>query len=104
MTPAEAPLSLPPLETAALQDNITAELLAQLDALGGAGHHATVRTYATAVDGLCALAEEIGIDLIVIPSTGKGRIQRWLLGSTTERLTKRSHVPVLVLPGLSDAG
>lgn len=37
-------------------------------------------------------------DLVVMGSYGKGSIDRLLLGSTTERLLRRSTCPVLVIP------
>jgi nucleotide-binding universal stress UspA family protein len=46
-------------------------------------------------------------DLIVIGTQGLGGFRKWLLGSTTERLLRRTRVPVLAVPALSsnaDAG
>jgi nucleotide-binding universal stress UspA family protein len=37
-------------------------------------------------------------DLIVMGTQGLGGIRKWLLGSTTERLLRRTHVPVLAVP------
>ena len=42
-------------------------------------------------------AEEIDAGLIVIPSHGRGILQRMLLGSTTDRVVHLAHCPVLVL-------
>lgn len=42
-----------------------------------------------------ALAEELGADLICIGSTGKGAVQRMLLGSVAQALLRTSTVPVL---------
>ncbi len=47
---------------------------------------------------IVALANELGAELIVIPSHGKHRIQRILLGSVTERVLRLANCPVLVLP------
>ena len=41
------------------------------------------------------------VDLIVMGTQGLAGFRKWLLGSTTERLLRRTHVPVLVVP-LSD--
>ena len=44
-------------------------------------------------------------DLIVMGTQGLGGVRKWLLGSTTERLLRRTDVPVLAVPALpGDAG
>ncbi len=43
-------------------------------------------------------AEEVGADLLVMGSTGRGGIGG-LLGSTTQRVTENTAVPVLVISG-----
>ena len=40
-------------------------------------------------------------DLIVMGTQGLGGFKKWLLGSTTERLLRRTHVPVLAVPLVS---
>lgn len=42
-------------------------------------------------------AQHHGIDLIVIPSSGRTGLQRFFLGSVAERVVRFSHCPVLVL-------
>ena len=42
-------------------------------------------------------AEQVGADLIVIPSHGYSGIQRLMLGSTTERVVRHASCPVYVL-------
>jgi nucleotide-binding universal stress UspA family protein len=42
-----------------------------------------------------------GADLIVMGTQGLGGFRKWLLGSTTERLLRQTHVPVLAVPSLS---
>ena len=44
------------------------------------------------------------VDLIVMGTQGLGGFRKWLLGSTTERLLRRSHVPVLVVPLSEESG
>jgi len=39
-----------------------------------------------------------GADLIVMGTQGLGGLRKWLIGSTTERLLRRTRVPVLVVP------
>lgn len=37
-------------------------------------------------------------DLIVMGTHGLGGVRKWLLGSTTERVLRRTHTPVLAIP------
>jgi nucleotide-binding universal stress UspA family protein len=43
------------------------------------------------------LAEEIGADLIVMATHGRGFVSHAILGSTTERVVRRAPCPVLVV-------
>jgi|GEM_PF-162297 len=43
------------------------------------------------------LAEEIGSDLVIVASTGAGRIARMLLGSVAESVVRHAHCDVLVV-------
>jgi nucleotide-binding universal stress UspA family protein len=54
--------------------------------------------YSTIVD----YAGSRGIDLIVMPTRGRRGLERFLLGSTTERVVRRSDVPVLTLRPAGD--
>ncbi len=38
------------------------------------------------------------VDLVVMGTQGLGGVQKWLLGSTTERVLRRTKVPVLCVP------
>jgi nucleotide-binding universal stress UspA family protein len=44
-----------------------------------------------------ALRQEIGADLIAVGSTGKGAVERALLGSVSQRIVRSSPVPVLTV-------
>ncbi|MCD4703458.1 MAG: universal stress protein [Methanosarcinaceae archaeon] len=46
-------------------------------------------------------AENNDIDLIVVGTLGKGGLDRFLLGSVAEKVTRNSKVPVLVIRGSS---
>jgi nucleotide-binding universal stress UspA family protein len=39
-----------------------------------------------------------GADVIVMGTQGLGGVRKWLLGSATERLLRRTHIPVLAVP------
>jgi universal stress protein A len=43
-----------------------------------------------------------GVQLIVMGTQGLGGFRQWLLGSTTKRLLRSTHLPVLVVPPASD--
>jgi nucleotide-binding universal stress UspA family protein len=44
------------------------------------------------------LAREIGADVICVGATGKGAVQRVVLGSVSQLVLRSSQVPVLVVP------
>jgi universal stress protein E len=46
---------------------------------------------------LCAFAEEVNADLLVVGATRRGRVWHNLLGSTADRVLQNASVPVLVL-------
>lgn len=41
-------------------------------------------------------ANSVSADLVLVGATGAGRLERWILGSTAERVARRSRLPVLV--------
>ncbi len=49
--------------------------------------------------GVMDYAEEAGVDLIVMGTHGRSGIDRFLLGSTTERLIRHASVPVVSVRG-----
>jgi nucleotide-binding universal stress UspA family protein len=49
------------------------------------------------VDRLIELALERDIDLVVVGASGKGAVDRVLLGSTTQELVRRCPIPVLTV-------
>ena len=51
-----------------------------------------------AAEAILEEAQEVGADLIVLPAHDKGRIERFFIGSTTEKLARISDRPVLVFP------
>jgi nucleotide-binding universal stress UspA family protein len=51
-----------------------------------------------AAGSILETAEGEGADLVVMGTQGLGGFRKWLLGSTTERLLRRTKVPVLAIP------
>jgi nucleotide-binding universal stress UspA family protein len=49
-------------------------------------------------DVILEAARKQGADLIVLGTRGLGGIRKWLLGSTTERVLRRTHTAVLAVP------
>jgi nucleotide-binding universal stress UspA family protein len=58
----------------------------------------TVVREGAAAENIVQYAQENGIDLIIMGTRGQGGIQRFLLGSTTDRVLRTGHLPVLVVP------
>lgn len=49
-------------------------------------------------DGILAVAEAEGVDLIVVASHGRSGMTRWLLGSVAEKVARAAEVPVVIVP------
>lgn len=49
-------------------------------------------------EGVAESARRVHAGFIALPAHGRGRVLRFLVGSTTERLLKAADVPVLVFP------
>jgi nucleotide-binding universal stress UspA family protein len=62
----------------------------------GVTTHSTMRLGEPAEE-ILALADEIPADLIVMATHGRGGLDRVLLGSVAERVTRRSRSPVILL-------
>ncbi len=58
----------------------------------------TLTMEGNAADVILKVSEIKDIDLIVMASSGKHMIDRFLLGSVTEKTVRHSKVPVLVVP------
>jgi nucleotide-binding universal stress UspA family protein len=54
------------------------------------------------VPSLLAYAEREGVDVVVLGSHGRTGLDRFLHGSTAERLVRHATVPVLVVPLATD--
>lgn len=87
-----------------------AELIAQLESEGEAATEIiATRAHAAGLDAVTEVregfpakdlldyAEEHGIDLIVMGTAGRTGLNRFLLGSTTERVIRHAEMPVLAI-------
>ena len=58
----------------------------------------TVVTTAAPIAGICALAEERDVDLIITPTHGRTGFKHLLMGSVAELVVRHAQRPVLVVP------
>ncbi|RAP47620.1 MAG: hypothetical protein BZ135_01825 [Methanosphaera sp. rholeuAM6] len=49
-------------------------------------------------DVILKVCDKEGIDMIVMSNSGKNKVDRFLLGSVTEKIIREAPVPVLVIP------
>lgn len=54
------------------------------------------------VETLLKQAADVEADLLVVGSHGRGALGRTLIGSVSERVTRRAHRPVLIVPPPQD--
>ena len=78
-----------------LEDEMERVLTAALGDAGRAVKRHIVR--GEPIKRLTALADEISADVICVGSTGKGAVERILLGSVSQNLVRTSRVPVLTV-------
>ncbi|NOZ58562.1 MAG: universal stress protein [Euryarchaeota archaeon] len=57
-----------------------------------------VHTSRDVADAILEYSREKGVDLIFMGMTGKGRIQRFFMGSVSRRVASFSRVPVVIFP------
>ena len=65
---------------------------------GAPAQTAFATTVGDAAADIRDMAEAHGAELIAMGTHGLGGLRKWLLGSTTERVLRRTRVPVLALP------
>jgi nucleotide-binding universal stress UspA family protein len=68
----------------------------RVKAAGGTVAGAHLRMGAVALE-IVALAEELGVGLIVMGSRGLGGLRRVLMGSVSDSVVRHAHCPVLVV-------
>lgn len=75
--------------------DLVAELAAEAADRGHVVETAVVR--GSPAEAVCRYADEHDVDLVVMGTHGRTGLSRWLLGSVTERVVRRSPVPVLTV-------
>ncbi len=79
-----------------------AEMAARMLPAGLAGE--TIVCYGSASGNICASADDLNADLIVISTHGRTGLSRGLLGSTAERVVRYAHCSVLTVRRRAEAG
>ncbi len=95
--PPEAALMADRIETARREE---AERLVSAEAARLAPSALEVRSvvlYGAPAEEMLRAASELGADMVVVGSRGRGAVARMLLGSVSDRLVRQSHQPVLVV-------
>jgi nucleotide-binding universal stress UspA family protein len=82
---------------ALVEDEAREALGRTVDALGIDAPVEQVTRAGEAGPAVCKLAEEIGADVIVVGSRGRGAIKRALLGSVSTHVTNNAPCPVVVV-------
>ncbi len=92
-------------EDEAIRDGVHRIVDAEVERLSRMGVTAEARTYDTPTeqvqDAIDHVARQIGADFLVMGTHGRTGLDRALLGSVTDRVLRRSSVPVLVVPPTS---
>ncbi len=61
----------------------------------------TVVMLGVAVDVILDYIDNNGVDIVILSSHGRSGVSRWLLGSTADKLLRRSPVPVFLVPAVA---
>ena len=84
------------------EDRAKALLTSRLADAGAEAVESVIRV-GSAGEEISKLAQELGCDLIVMPTHGREGVSRLLLGSVAERVLRLAHCPVLVIRGPGDS-
>lgn len=68
----------------------------------GFAKHEPIVAAGNAAEQILQTIETHAIDLVVLGSTGKGMFERWLVGSTSEKVLNHTRACVLLVPGPLD--
>ncbi len=54
-----------------------------------------------AADSILEYIDESGVDIVILSSHGRSGVSRWLIGSTADKILRRSPVPVFLVPAVA---
>ena len=96
-----------PIEAAAIEQSQLVQASKELKTLLSQGPRTTVESEAITKVGqidreLIAIVEKQSIDLVVMGTHGRSHAGRWFMGSVTERILRRSPVPVVTVSRIDD--
>jgi nucleotide-binding universal stress UspA family protein len=99
VVPGAASLSVPAQEPREFEDGVIRELKGLHDSrLKGIGKvELAIKQHASAAEGICAYAGEVGADLIVLSTHGRTGLAHLLIGSVAERVVRHAPCPVLTM-------
>ena len=99
VVPGAAGLAAPTMEPREFEDGALQELkrlreerLAQVPRV-----ELAVKQHASAAEGICAYANEVGADLIVLSTHGRTGLSHLFIGSVAERVVRHASCPVLTM-------
>lgn len=85
-----------------IQEEEKTSSLAVLGAIGerwcGKVSYSAASRPGTALDVILEEARQYKADLIVMPTSSRGLVARFFLGSTADRVIREAHCPVLIIP------
>jgi len=61
----------------------------------------TVVLSGTATTEILDYVDRNGVDIVVLSTHGRSGVSRWLIGSTADKLVRRSPVPVFLVPAVA---
>ena len=76
---------------------VARDVMVEIEAALGHEHVVTRLDVGHPAEVVCSVAEELGVDLIVLGAHGGGGVARWLIGSVGERVARHATRPVTVV-------
>ena len=98
------------VRSATVMESLEAAARTAVDAVETQAEAASVQSVETAIvqdtpfRGISSYVDEHGVDLVVMGTRGHTGLERYLLGSVTEKTVRTSDVPVLTVPGRDGFG